>query len=666
MPDSIESGPNTTWTFTVAGGVRPYRVSTGKPDLIVLSATDLGLTGTTFTARLRDPHGTATVSVNVVDAAGNTDNTSVKITSASVSPLAALPSTVVVYNNTPAVVTASGGLPPYRLLSSNQAIIPSSSAWSQDGDFLLLARNVNAETAVALTLLDSAGQSAQIAATVRPAPLLNVFTVTPVPPTPGTGCGLATTVCSGQDATASVKVLTVEGGPLPGRQVRFDVVQGQYLFYSDNTSQPLVNSQIVTSDQNGFAIVRLKANTNAVTGAALIRATDITTGNQVNGSFFIAQFTDGTGTLNVQPTDASITAFYSDECSSGVSSSYYIFGGTPPYRVVSGFPTLVDLVGIPVQTNGGGFTAITKGACVDPDNLIVTDATGRTVTVTLHNKPGTNTRPAIPVAKPPLAVTPTQAILGCGQSASFIITGGASTSFVAGSISPVLTVSVSGSVVNVSLAATYAASSAIGTSGIVNVSDGSNIVPIGITYPASCGSTGAIALAPAAVTLGCGQQALVAISGGAAGATYSASTSSPVLTATINGSTLIVSRISGPATRIDDVVTVGDGHGNTAQLQVTINPQACTTSAPTLNVNPTAATLACGGSSTHTITGGGSTNYTALDAVSGMARASVNAGVLTIVRRVSGTAPQTDTVKVTDGTGNSALVVLTFNPLICP
>ena len=471
-PTTVKTSPNVTWVFTISGGERPYRVSSSLPEIVVLSKEALDLNEQTFSVRVRDPHGTATVGVTVTDPKGQVATAEITVDSATVATLVALPTTLTTYFNSPALVTASGGAPPYRLISSDPAIIPSSSSWSQDGDFLILARNVGADTDVTLTLQDASGQSSEVKVTVKPAPLLNVFKVTPVPATPGTGCGTA--VCSGQDAFAEVALKSFAGGPLPGRQVRFDVVQGQYLFYSDNPAQPLVNSFTVTSDQNGLAIVRLKANVNAPTGAALIRATDLVTGNRVDGSFVIAQFTDGTGTLTALPSSIVFGTWYDDECSSGTSANVYIFGGTPPYRVVDGFPGSLTLAGTPVQTNGGAVTVTTRGWCLNPGILIITDATARTISVAITAKPGENERDD-GFSPTPMAVTPDAAAIKCGESASFVVTGGATKNFVVSTPSPELTATVVEKTVTVSLNAN------ITSTATVEVSDGVNHVPVSIT-----------------------------------------------------------------------------------------------------------------------------------------------------------------------------------------
>ena len=58
---------------------------------------------------------------------------------------------------------------------------------------------------------------------------------------------------------------------------------------------------------------------------------------------------------------------------------YYIFGGTPPYRIVVNFPNAVTLVNAVVNTNGGCFDAITNGTCFTGLTFAIVDANGRTL-----------------------------------------------------------------------------------------------------------------------------------------------------------------------------------------------------------------------------------------------------------------------------------------------
>ena len=97
--------------------------------------------------------------------------------------------------------------------------------------------------------------------------------------------------------------------------------------------------------------------------------------------------------LTVVPSDATIKGAFKGVCSTGFATDYYIYGGTPPYRVTSTFPDSITLVNSIVNTNGGFFEAITNGSCVDPLTFSILDATGRQTTATLHNVEGTEDAP---------------------------------------------------------------------------------------------------------------------------------------------------------------------------------------------------------------------------------------------------------------------------------
>ncbi len=50
------------------------------------------------------------------------------------------------------------------------------------------------------------------------------------------------------------------------------------------------------------------------------------------------------------------------QCPIGVPVTYFVYGGTPPYRVSVNLPTQVTLFGSPIPQNGGSFTATTNGS----------------------------------------------------------------------------------------------------------------------------------------------------------------------------------------------------------------------------------------------------------------------------------------------------------------
>src|SRR4029079_11947509 len=131
--------------------------------------------------------------------------------------------------------------------------------------------------------------------------------------------------------------------------------------------------------------------------------------------------------LVIVPTDVNIEGPDNQTCSSGVSATYFIFGGQPPYTVVSGFPGAVLISPTVVTAQGQGFTVTTTGACLDPITFAITDAAGHTVVVTLHNVKGTEPPPTT-TSNNPIVITPgTVPLLACGASTNVIASGGGTT-----------------------------------------------------------------------------------------------------------------------------------------------------------------------------------------------------------------------------------------------
>jgi hypothetical protein len=333
-------------------------------------------------------------------------------------PLSILPSTATVYSNTPAILTITGGVAPYFVVSSNTAILPVAVSVT-NGTIVLLPANVLADTVVLITVQDSAGTKATATITVKPAPIFNTLTITPA----SAACG-ANTICSGQTATASVTVTGAGGVGIPNRQVRFDVVTGAFAIQSNDPANPLVATLTVVSDQFGVARVIIQANSNAPTQPAFLRATELTTGNQQTAQFTIVQTINGSAVLSVVPDTATITGPDTQNCSSGFRIDYFIYGGTPPYTVVSTFPGAVTLINPTVLAAGMPFSAITNGTCVDPLVFSIRDSAGLQTTATLSNVPGTTPPPTPPPS--PLDASPgNQTVALCtGKTVSVQITGG--------------------------------------------------------------------------------------------------------------------------------------------------------------------------------------------------------------------------------------------------
>jgi hypothetical protein len=337
-------------------------------------------------------------------------------------PLTITPATATTYSGNPFTFLVTGGTQPYAILSSDQSALPVVGTLTGN-TLVVVPGSVGVDTPVTLSIRDASGQATSAAVTVKPALLLPAsITITGNP-----NCGASgATLCSGQDGTASVVLTGPAGAPLAGRDVRFDVVQGNFSLSSTAPGQPLVQSLTVTTDQNGNAAVRIVVPTTAATQIATIRATDVTGGSSGVGQFTIAQFVNGNSVLSIIPTGVTtFTGPDTSQCSNGASASFFVFGGTPPYTIATNFPTAISISGAPVMRSGGAFTITTNGTCFTGLTFAITDAAGRTLLTppTASNVLGTTA----PVS--PLTITPTTQT--CTANATnnfdFLVTGGAGT-----------------------------------------------------------------------------------------------------------------------------------------------------------------------------------------------------------------------------------------------
>jgi len=358
-------------------------------------------------------------------------------------PLTLVPESLTVYSETPATLTVAGGQPPYTIFSADQSILPVQT--DVIGSTVNLLPNVvSAATSVTVTARDARGVSTQTDISIKPAPLINTLKLKAdsyIDACPNSGGSAApgddqtsTFICSGQTGTVSVQIANTVGGGIAGRQVRFDIVQGAFQIFTELPGKPpsFALTYTVTTDQNGNAVARIRADPGASQQIVVVKATDVSTGAYVRGTFVIVSVVNANAAdLVVVPTTVTISGPDNETCSSGVSSTYYIFGGQPPYRVVASFPQALTISPSEVQSYGAGFTATTTGACVDPETIAITDAALHTVTVTLTNKPG-STAPGSFTKSVPIVLTPSSipdtdnTRVTCGTSTTVIATGGGS------------------------------------------------------------------------------------------------------------------------------------------------------------------------------------------------------------------------------------------------
>jgi hypothetical protein len=361
-----------------------------------------------------------------------------------------VPGFATIYPGTPFTLTLIGGVPPYRAYTTDATVLPVPTNVSGD-TIVVLANPVEVATTVRVGIQDSRGVvgTHDGVLTVMPAPLLPSGITIQGNSTPGCG-STNNTVCSGGTGTATVKVLGNASVPIPGRTLRFDVVQGNFQIVSNNPAQPLVTTLTTTTDINGNAAVILSVPADTPTQTGVLRVTDITTGQQINGVFDILQVTIDGAVLSVLPLGTTtINGPDNAHCSSGVSVNYYIFGGTPPYKVQTNFPQAIILTGVPVTKSGGTFVATTNGQCFVNLTFVITDNNGVTIPAgqypLITNQLGTGapTPPLTPLVVTPGAIAKNNCVPA--NTFQFIATGGttpysavitSSTSSTTGTVAP--------------------------------------------------------------------------------------------------------------------------------------------------------------------------------------------------------------------------------------
>jgi hypothetical protein len=350
--------------------------------------------------------------------------------------LALFPAVATAYPATPITLTVQGGTGPYTIFSSDPTVLPVD-ANVVGNTVTVIPNSVSVSKTVTLTLRDKLGATSEAVITVQPSPLVNSLKLKAdeyIGGCPNAGGSAnpnddssSTFICGGQTGSVSIRIANAAGGGIGGRPIRFDIVQGAFQIFTEAPGQTptFALTSTVPTDQNGNAVVRIRAVPGAAQQIAIVQATDVNTGSFVRGTFVILSVTNANAAdLVVVPTTVTITGPDNQTCSSGVSVTYYIFGGQPPYTIRNTAPQFIAISPTVVQSAGGGFTVTTLGGCVDPATIPVTDSAAHTVTVTLSNVVGT-TPPAANVQPVPITVLPSPIpTLGCGGTTAIVATGG--------------------------------------------------------------------------------------------------------------------------------------------------------------------------------------------------------------------------------------------------
>jgi hypothetical protein len=333
------------------------------------------------------------------------------------------PSSATLYSELPTTFVISGGNGNYVVTSSNQAVIGFSGVVSSN-TLTVIPSSVGADTPVTMTVTDTAGHTGATASlTVKPRTVSNVVTVTPSAGQP-TECGTA--VCSGGDAEVKV-TLTLNGVPLVGRTVRFDVLSGDLRIITSaaGSSETLSTSGTTTTDSSGTARMRVRVLANAPNQTALLQITDQSSGFVQTTAVGIAQASNSP--LTVRPATIQFTGPNSSSCANGVSADIVIVGGRPPYQVTqpAGFivaPTVVTSSGSRVTVTATGQCARTAGSG-NPDagqTISIIDSSSAVASVVVHNDPAPVTGQSAPFTVAPASVT----LDSCNAYATIALAGG--------------------------------------------------------------------------------------------------------------------------------------------------------------------------------------------------------------------------------------------------
>ncbi|MEO8386155.1 MAG: hypothetical protein ABI583_12990, partial [Betaproteobacteria bacterium] len=273
------------------------------------------------------------------------------------------------------------------------------------------------------------------------------------------------------------------------------VFQGDFRFVTPGTNV-LVTSLIQNTDENGVARVIIRALVTAPTQVAILTSTDTVTGLVRRINFVIAQVTSGVGILSVLPsgtvtfTGAKPLAGQPAQCPFGGIIDHYIYGGTPPYQIVSPLPQYLTIFPSTVTTNGGSYR-VTQSGC-GTATLLVTDAQNRVIespSVVSVLGPAGDAAPApTPNA---LTVTPTTQTLLCGQTGTSTLSGsGTYTATVTTPGVPAGAFTVAPTVGPIPGTISFTRNNGIVTASpttiTVNLVNGSITVPVTVNVPANC------------------------------------------------------------------------------------------------------------------------------------------------------------------------------------
>lgn len=355
------------------------------------------------------------------------------------------------YALNPATIQIAGGRAPYNISASEPTLVPSN--FQLNGNTWTFTPNqpgvVDAgqdpnevpSRSVTVTVRDANGD--QTTGTYK---ILQNFLVgyglsistTTTCGTPaaggGAGGGSATTTtteaCAGSDSLVSLIPVT-NGLRFAGKQMRLSVNYGPFAFIQDGPPDGITGpSYTRNADSTGLVTARIRVLPNATTQYAQFKLTDVATGAFRDVTFTVKNAAPET--LSVLPSDLTFTGSSTAQCGFG-TASLFPTGGKSPYRAVATNSTILLS---PSQVVAGDAFNLTVGAsttCITA-SVIVSDAEGKTATVTLKTEAGT-TAPVLPMTANPSSIA---CLPDAGANQAQVIISGGNTNKVIAVSSPTL------------------------------------------------------------------------------------------------------------------------------------------------------------------------------------------------------------------------------------
>lgn len=451
-PSSLSLVKGNSFTYKIGGGVAPYSVVSGAPNVVTGNVSGLTLSVSAIdsgngTLTIRDANGSV-VSVNVIVATQSQNKLFTTSPSSIALPVGGVSS-----------FDIGGGSGPYAVVSGNLSV----STASLSG--LHVTVTGIAPGASTIVVSDSTGSSISIVTTVTSNPVTPLYTDAPAAITINKGSSFnykvgggvgpysvtssAPNILTGSIVGSTLTVSAVDSGTgslvirdASGGLVNVGVVitaQSQTKFFT--TSPTSISIQVGSSsgfDIGGGVGPYAVVSGNAAVASVVLSGTRVTVTGVKSGSSTVV-VSDSTGTsssISVTVNGNTVTPLYTDAPSAlslvkGNAFAYKVGGGVAPYTVASSAP------GIITGSISGGTTVNITAFELGSGVLVLQDANGNsvninvTVTAQTSNKLFTTSPSAITVA--------------VGANPNFEIGGGLGPFTVVSSNPAIATVSITGS-----------------------------------------------------------------------------------------------------------------------------------------------------------------------------------------------------------------------------